>query len=712
VLNDLRDAIARGDHEAADALARRFQAAGWTQSYQPVGRILWRWQPADAVQSDYLRALDLGRARSELVNGDEKLTTFVSHPHGVLVAESSHLGEWAPEFHTPHRDAEVTVQELGGVTWLTAVGRAPAHVVPEYARDEHPVRYDSAGPAPDGTVAAGMGWAVVAALERTSDGVRLIATVETGFRGWSERPSADLPAIASLARSRVADALLRSTAELREAHERDFGSLFDRVRLDLTPSANAGAIAAQRYFDLGRYLLISCSRPGTQAATLQGIWNDDVRPGWGSEYTTNINAEMNYWGAEVAGLAESHEPFFDLVSDLAEAGVSTASSYYAAAGATTHHNTDLWRFTEPVDGDPQWSNWSMGLVWMSAHLGLRLETSWSDEFAREVALPLTRQVAAFVLDQLVDDGDDLVVSPSSSPEHRFRDAWGVVGAVTTGTTIDQELAHEALTRLGLLAARLDDHDELSARAATALTRLRMPAIDSAGRLREWADGLEPTEPGHRHLSHLYGAFPGSRITPTATPAEFAAVRAALDERLVNGSGYTGWSQAWVLCLAARLRDPALAATSLDVLVHELSSSSLLDLHPHGERPGGVLFQIDGNLGAIAGIAELLMQSHDDAISLLPTLPAQWQAGSVRGLRARGGFVVDITWRDGRFASAVIRSSPSAEIVVELGRDVGPRVTDAAGDVVEAVALPAAADGSVRWRWTAPEGGVSFVAGLR
>jgi alpha-L-fucosidase 2 len=168
----------------------------------------------------------------------------------------------------------------------------------------------------------------------------------------------------------------------------------------------------------------------------------------------------------------------------------------------------------------------------------------------------------------------------------------------------------------------------------------------------------------------------------------------------------------VLCLAARLRDPALAATSLDVLVHELSSSSLLDLHPHGERPGGVLFQIDGNLGAIAGIAELLMQSHDDAISLLPTLPAQWPAGSVRGLRARGGFVVDITWRDGRFASAVIRSSPSAEIVVELGRDVGPRVTDAAGDVVEAVALPAAADGSVRWRWTAPAGGVSFVDGLR
>ncbi len=712
VLHDLRDAIACGDHAAADALARRFQAAGWTQSYQPVGRILWRWQQSDSVASDYLRALDIGRARSELLNGGETLTTFVSHPRGVLVAESSHPGEWAPGFHTPHRDAEVTVQELDSVTWLTAVGRAPAHVVPEYARDEHPVRYDSEGLQPDGTVAAGMGWAVVAAVERTGDGARLIMTVETGFRGWSKRPSADLPTIASRARSRVADALQRSTVDLREAHERDFGSLFDRVRLDLTPSASTSAIAAQRYFDFGRYLLISCSRPGTQAATLQGIWNDDVRPGWGSEYTTNINAEMNYWGAEVAGLAEAHEPFFDLVSDLTEAGASTARSYYAAAGATTHHNTDLWRFTEPLDGDPQWSNWSMGLVWMSTHLGLRLDASWSDEFARHVALPVTRQVAAFVLDQLVDGGDGLIVSPSSSPEHRFRDALGVVGAVTAGTTIDQELAHEALSRLIRLAAQLDDHDELSERAATALTRLRMPAIDSAGRLREWADGLEATEPGHRHLSHLYGAFPGSRITPTTTPAEFAAVRAALEERLVNGSGYTGWSQAWVLCLAARLRDSALAATSLDVLVHELSSSSLLDLHPHGERPGGVLFQIDGNLGAIAGIAELLMQSHDGAISLLPALPAQWPAGSVRGLRARGGCVVDIVWRDGRFASAVVRSVAAAEVVVELGRDVEPRVTDAAGDVIEAAMLPAAVDGCVRWRWSAPGDGVSFVDGRR
>ncbi|HEY5223251.1 MAG TPA: glycoside hydrolase N-terminal domain-containing protein [Microbacteriaceae bacterium] len=708
-LQELRAAIAEGDHEAADAVARELQAPGWTESYQPVGRLAWRWRRRGDAGQGYRRVLDLSRARAEVHSGGESMFSFVSHPDRVLVVQTSQSDDAPPpDFVTPHVAASVNVEQLDTVTWLTAVGRAPAHVIPEYERDEHPILYDAEPPAADGTVAAGMGWALVAAVQRTAGGVRLLAAVHTGFRGWNQRPSADLATLCAVARSRVAASLACETAELVARHEDDYHALFDRVRLDLTPSGDRAAVEAQRYFDFGRYLLVSSSRPGTQAANLQGIWNTDVRPGWCSEYTTNINAEMNYWGAEVAGLPELHEPLFDLVSELTDSGRSTARSLYEAHGATTHHNTDLWRFTAPVNGDPQWANWQMGLAWMSAHLGTSLDFKWSEEFARESVLPICREVAAFVLDQLVEDGGTLLVSPSSSPEHQFRDAGGVRGAVTAGATIDQEIAREVLVRLVWLAKRLDESDALSARAAATLERLRMPSIDEHGRLREWDAPLRPVEPGHRHLSHLYGAFPGTRITSTAAPGEFQAVGRALAHRLENGSGYTGWSQAWVLCLAARLHDRTLAAASIDVLIHQLSSPSLLDLHPHADRPGGVIFQIDGNLGAVAGIAELLLQSHDGAISLLPTLPTMWSAGSVRGLRARGGHVIDIVWRDGRPRSALIHSTEPGDVVVELEEGGSPRIVDSGGCSIEATRLPEAAIGRSRWQWATSPDGVSVV----
>ncbi|NNC13865.1 glycoside hydrolase family 95 protein [Planctomonas sp. JC2975] len=728
-LREMRTAIARGDHATADVWARRLQSETWTESYQPVGRLGWRWRADDAgahsaepiqdeggaendVENDlaltYERILDLRRARSEVRVGGDVLSAFVSHPDDVLVVQSSLSDAPAPVFATPHDGADVRLERVGDIEWLIVVGRAPAHVVPEYVRSEHPVSYSAGEPDEDGTVEAGMGWALAAAVQRTPSGARLIATAVTGFRGWDRRPSADLPMLAERARSVVAAAIARSTDELAARHEADHASLFDRVRLDLTPSQDSGAVDAQRYFDFGRYLLISSSRAGSQAANLQGIWNDEVRPGWSSNYTTNINAPMNYWGAEAANLAELHEPFFDLLGDLAVAGRDTAVLRYLAAGAACHHNTDAWRFTAPVDGNPQWSNWQFGLAWMSAHLGAHLDHRWSDGFARERALPVVREAAAFVLDQLVDDDGSLVVSPSSSPEHSFRDAAGVVVSVTAGSTIDQEITHELLSRHVALAERLGEPDPIAGRAAEALARLRMPAIGPDGLLREWPAGLESTEPGHRHFSHLYGAFPGTRITETRTPEEFEAVRRTLAFRLENGSGYTGWSQAWTLCLAARLRDKELAATSIGVLVHELSSPSLLDLHPHGERPGGALFQIDGNLGAIAGVVELLLQSHDDALSLLPTLPHAWHTGSVSGLRARGGHEVDLQWRNGRLERAELRSDPEASVVVEVDDDVVVSVVDAAGGPVEVSTVPVAAAGRARWAWNCPQSGTSVV----
>ncbi|MDQ0573873.1 alpha-L-fucosidase 2 [Agromyces albus] len=702
IIDELRRAIADDDHDLADGLARRLQSDHWTQSYQPVGRLTWSWGDPARV-GEYRRSLNLDVAEASVVHAAEEMTAFVSAPDRVLVAETTGRPSAASAvFTSPH---PVLLEERlneGGIEWIVAAGRAPRLVLPNYIPTDDEVLYGDEATGPGATAPAGMGWAIAAAVVRAPDGrTRLIAAVTSGFRGHLEPVGIDLEQLIAEARARVDSALTVRARELIDRHRADYGGLFDRVKIDLTPSGADSAIAAQRYFNLGRYLLISSSRPGTQAANLQGIWNIDVRPGWSSNYTSNINVQMNYWGAEVADLAELAQPLHTLVTDLADAGRQTARLRYSARGAAVHHNTDIWRFSAPVKGEPEWSNWSMGLSWLCAHLGDRLDYRWSDEFARRVAAPATRAAAEFVLDQLVEASDRrLVVSPSSSPEHPFAHN-GAVASVTAGATIDQELAHELLSRHLQLADALGLADEVAADAAAAVVRLRLPGIDSEGRTEEWRPGFSATELDHRHLSHLYGAFPGARITPTKDPAGFEGVRMALHSRLAHGGGYTGWSQAWVLCLSARLGEKELAELSLSRLLGDLSSASLLDLHPIGN--GGNIFQIDGNFGAIAGIAELLLQSHDGAVSLLPTLPPSWTHGSVSGLRARGGIGVDISWADGELQSAELRVENSGVVVVELPASADVGLIDDRGAPVPLVAVPSAV-GRRRWQWSATAGG--------
>lgn len=699
----LRRAIADDDHDLADELARRLQSEDLTQSYQPVGRLIWSWgDPARA--GEYRRSLSLDVAEASVVHAAEEMTAFVSAPDRVLVAETTGRPSAASAvFTSPHPVLREERSSEGGVEWIVAAGRAPRLVLPNYVPSTKPVMYGDAATGPGATAPAGMGWAIAAAVVRGPDGgAKMIAAVTSGFRGHQEPVSIDLEQLIAEARARVESALTVPSCDLIGRHRADYSGLFGRVKLDLTSSAAGSAIAAQRYFNLGRYLLISSSRPGTQAANLQGIWNVDVRPGWSSNYTSNINVEMNYWGAEMVDLGELAQPLHTLVADLGDAGRQTARLHYSARGAAVHHNTDIWRFSAPVKGKPQWSNWSMGLSWLCAHLGDRLDYQWSDEFARRVAAPAVRAAAEFVLDQLVEDSDGLlVVSPSSSPEHRFAHN-GAVGSVTAGATIDQELAYELLSRYLQLADALGLADEFAAEATAAVVRLRLPGIDSEGRTEEWRPGFSATELDHRHLSHLYGAYPGARITATKDPAGFEGVRMALQSRLSYGGGYTGWSQAWVLCLSARLGEKELAELSLSRLLGDLSSTSLLDLHPHPDWPGGNIFQIDGNLGAIAGIAELLLQSHDGAVSLLPTLPSSWKNGSVHGLRARGGIGVDISWADGELQSAVLRVEKSGVVIVELPASDDVRLIDDRGSPLPVVAFASAA-GRRRWQWSATGG---------
>lgn len=706
LIPELRAAIARRDYLKADELGRALQGGAFTQSYQPLGAIELRYSD-DTLVADYGRRLDVAAAVASSAysgaDGPVRFESFVSHPDGVLVALAMGSGihpakKAVMTFTSPHPNTDVSISEEHGVTWLVATARVPVHVLPNYWPGDDPVRYDDTMPAADGTVTAGMGYAVVAALHRDDAGdLRLVASAASGFRGHDQRPSADFVALVTEARSRVDAALRRSTADLQQRHRDDYRSFFDRVDLDLSASGPA-AERAELLFHFGRYLMISSSRRGTEASNLQGVWNVDVRPAWSANYTININTQMNYWPAEATGLSDLHEPMFRLTRELAEAGAATARHYYGAAGATAHHNADLWRFTAPVPGIPQWSNWPAGLYWMAAHLQHHIDYGHADpSFAAEVALPVYRSATAFALDMLVDDGTGaLVASPSTSPEHSFMVEATPV-AITQGTAMDQELIRETLTSFLALSA-VDD--PLTDRARAALARLRLPLIGPAGNMLEWDDDKTPAELGHRHLSHLYGLYPGIRITETGTPEAFEAVRRALYLRLDNGTGYTGWSQAWVLCLAARLRDTALAERSIGGLLDHLTSRALLVLHPHSGWPEGNVFQIDGNFGAVAGLSELVVQSHEGTIGLLKTLPASWTGGAITNIRCRGGHEASVTWRQGALVAAAVLAGSDGEIVLDIPAG-NARVADASGPVAIRV-IPAGA-GRTRVAWDAAAG---------
>ncbi|MGI5183247.1 glycoside hydrolase family 95 protein [Dactylosporangium sp. CA-152071] len=686
VLPRLREAIAAGDHAAAEVLAGQLQGTAWTQSYQPLGRIEWDYAAADDV-TEYGRELHLADALAVTgyeTGGDPvRLAAFVSAPDGVLVVSATGPGTLAaavpPRLRTPHPVTPAVV-DAGAGPCLVWTGRAPAHVLPNYVPADPGVEYATDPCDADGTVAAGMGFAVAAAVRHTAGETRLVVAAATGFRGPFERPSADLAAIAGAALASVTAALGVPTPVLRARHVADHRRYYDRADLEL-PSVD-------RFFHLGRYLLIAGSRPGTQPLNLQGIWNADVRPGWSSNWTTNINAQMNYWAAEPTGLADLHEPLLTLTRDLAAAGAATASGYYAARGAAAHHNTDLWRFTAPVPGDPQWANWPSALLWLSAHV-------WDhhDHGGAADVLPVLEAAARFTLDMLVPDSSGaLVFSPSTSPEHHFRHAGGHA-ATSWGCALDQELAREVLTRYAALTG--------SAEAVSALRALRPVQVGTDGCLLEWYDQRPPREPGHRHLSHLYGLYPGTRITETGTPAHFEAARRALLLRLAHGTGHTGWSRAWVLCLAARLRLAALAEQTLTAFATDLCSASLLSLHPDAGRASGWIFQIDGNLGVAAGIVETLVQSHAGAVSLLPALPPSWHTGRLRGIRCRGGHVVDLGWSDGRLSAARIVAGRTGPLVVELPSRLA--VTTAAGGPVPVTGAPGAPADRCRVRWPAVAG---------
>jgi len=675
-LPELRRLLFEGRQREAEALAgKEFMSVPLFQlPYQPFVDLKLRFEGHDRVE-DYRRELDLDQAiasvRYKLDGVTYHREVFCSFPDQALVvrleADQPEKLTFQAALSSPHKESRVEAQGkslvLGGGVAPRRLGRRGVEV-PGAMRFEARLQAIADG----GQVHVGADGIAV----QGANSVMLVIAGATSFKSYQ-----DVTADAS-ARSKqaMAAAVGKPFDRLRAAHVADHQRLFRRVTLDLGTTESARLTTDRRlksvarqddpalaalFFQFGRYLMIASSRPGSQPANLQGIWNESLNPPWDSKWTVNINTEMNYWPVEVANLSECAGPLFDLISDVAQTGRTVAKEHYGARGWVLHHNTDLWRGAAPINASDH-GIWVTGGAWLCHHLWDHYLYTGDRQFLADRAYPSMKDAALFFVDFLVRDPKTgwLISGPSNSPEQ---------GGLVMGPTMDHQIIRDLFANTVKAAEILGRDSDIATQLKDLIPGIAPNQVGRHGQLQEWLEDKDDPKNKHRHVSHLWGLYPGWEITPR-TPELFRAARQSL---IFRGDGGTGWSKAWKINLWARLLDGDHARKMLVEALAGNTLPNLFDTHPP--------FQIDGNFGATSGIAEMLLQSHDGRVQLLPALPGAWPNGSVKGLRARGGYVVDVAWKDGKLARAVLHSELGNPCAIGLGDKLEKMTIPAGQDVV-------------------------------
>lgn len=675
-LEEVRNLILNEKYYEAQELMNNKLLAGYTESYAPLGDLYLKF-PSDDKYEDYTRELDLNTAivtTTYKINGiNYKREAFVSGIDNAIIVRVSSDRANSTNLTVGLTSLLKSKVLSEGEDTLFLKGVVPIKALPSYVNEEKSIIYAENSNdemrfqstlrvrSNDGDIYEKDGTINV----RNASDVTLILVANTSFNGFDKSPGREGKDESLLCYEQIDKIEIIPYRELVSRHIEDYQKLFSRVEFSLGNDDFSNIPTNERlerlregkedlglislYFQYGRYLLISSSRRESQPANLQGIWNEELRPAWSSNYTVNINTEMNYWASEVCNLSECHEPLLNMLSDLSISGSKTAKEMFNCNGWTTNHNVDLWRYSSTVCGSSEWGFWPMGGAWLCQHLWEHYDFIRDISFLKNNAYPIMKGAAIFILDYLIEDKNgNLVTCPSTSPENNFLDANGRKCCASIMSTMDIAIIRDLFTNCLEAIDILNIDNDFKIKLVETLERLPKYKINKYGGVQEWFKDFDEYEPGHRHMSQLFGLYPGKEFTEKKNLELFEASKKTLESRLSQGGGHTGWSCAWIINFYARLKEADLANKYLHVLLNNLTFINLFCVHPP--------FQIDGNFGGTAGIAEMLIQSHDEIIEILPTIPSSWVSGTVKGLKARGGFIVSFKWNNNKINEFSVEST--------------------------------------------------------